>query len=50
MLTKRTKAKIDAIEIQEESYKLGYESIKYNNLQIETKFQKNLSDFFINKR
>ena len=33
MLTKRTKAKIDAIEIQEESYKLGYESIKYNNLQ-----------------
>ena len=24
--------------------------IKYNNLQIETKFQKNLSDFFINKR
>lgn len=33
MLTKRTKSKIDAIEIQEESYKLGYESIKYNNLQ-----------------
>lgn len=33
MLAKRTKAKIDAIEIQEESYKLGYESIKYNNLQ-----------------
>ena len=33
MLTKRTKAKIDAIEIQEESYNLGYESIKYNNLQ-----------------
>lgn len=33
MLTKRTKAKIDAIEIQEESYKLGYESIKYNNLE-----------------
>ena len=33
MLTKKTKAKIDAIEIQEESYKLGYESIKYNNLQ-----------------
>lgn len=33
MLTKRTKAKIDAIEIQEGSYKLGYESIKYNNLQ-----------------
>ena len=33
MLTKRTKAKIDAIEIQEESYELGYDSIKYNNLQ-----------------
>lgn len=33
MLTKKTKAKIDAIEIQEESYELGYESIKYNNLQ-----------------
>lgn len=33
MLTKRTNAKIDAIEIQEESYKLGYESIKYNNLE-----------------
>lgn len=33
MLTKRTNAKIDAIEIQEESYNLGYESIKYNNLQ-----------------
>lgn len=33
MLTKRTKAKIDAIEIQEESYNLGYESINYNNMQ-----------------
>ena len=33
MLTKKTKAKIDAIEIQEESYELGYDSIKYNNLQ-----------------
>lgn len=33
MLTKKTKAKIDAIEIQKESYELGYESIKYNNLQ-----------------
>lgn len=33
MLTKRTNAKIDAIEIQEESYKLGLESINYNKLQ-----------------
>ena len=33
MLTKRTKAKIDANDIQEESYYLGYESNKYNNIQ-----------------
>lgn len=33
MLTKRTDAQIDAVEIQEESYKLGIESIKYNNLE-----------------
>ncbi len=32
MLTKRTKAIIDAVEIQEESYNLAKESIKYNKL------------------
>lgn len=33
MLSKRTNAKIDAVEIQEDSYQLGLESIKYNKLQ-----------------
>ncbi len=32
MLTKRTNAIIDAVEIQEESYNLAIESIKYNKL------------------
>lgn len=32
MLTKRTNAKIDGVEIQKESFDLGEESIKYNNL------------------
>ena len=32
MLTKRTKAQIDGVEIQKESFDLAVESVKYNNL------------------
>ena len=54
ILSTKTKAHIDAFEIQNIIYKLGFDSIKYNNLENQISIYnddiKNISKYIINKK